>query len=197
MTTGRTPLRATATADPSLHPKSGDPLINIDFLVRRALEDDAPALIELRRTLFAETSFMLWEPAEFTNTADDERKRIARLHGRPNSLVLLAEADAKPVGLLTAVGGELNRLRHSATLALGVAKAHWGRGIATAMLREAVAWSATAGIARLELTVHTTNLAAVSVYLRCGFEVEGRRRRSLRVDGAYVDEYLMSRLAAG
>lgn len=169
----------------------------MSFLVRRAVEDDASALIELRRKLFGETSFMLWEPAEFTSTAEDERKRIARLHGRTNSLVLLAEVDSQPVGLLTAVGGELNRLRHSATLALGVAKAHWGRGIATAMVREAVAWSAMAGLARLELTVHTTNLAAVSVYLRCGFEVEGRRRKSLSVDGAFVDEYLMSRLAAG
>lgn len=167
------------------------------FLVRRAVEGDAPSLIELRRKLFAETSFMLMEPAEFTNTADDERKRIARLQGRANSLVLLAEVHAQPVGLLTAVGGELNRMRHSATLALGVAKTHWGRGIATAMVRDAVSWAATAGLSRLELTVHTTNLAAISVYLRCGFEVEGRRRKSLFVEGAYVDEYLMSRLAAG
>ena len=168
----------------------------MSYIVRRAVEADACALIELRRKLFAETTFMLWEPAEFSNTADDERKRIARLQGRANCAVLLAEVASQPVGLLTAVGGELNRLRHSATLALGVAKSHWGQGIATAMVREAVSWSTTAGIARLELTVHTTNLAAIAVYLRCGFEVEGRRRKSLFVDGAYVDEYLMSRLAA-
>ncbi len=169
----------------------------MSYLVRRAVEADALALIELRRRLFAETSFMLLEAAEFTNTADDERKRIARLQGRSNCAVLLAEVAAQPVGVLTAAGGELNRLRHSATLALGVAKPHWGHGIATAMVREAVRWSATAGLTRLELTVHTTNMAAIAVYLRCGFEVEGRRRKSLFVDGAYVDEYLMSRVAAG
>ena len=33
---------------------------------------------------------MLLEAAEFTNTADDERKRIARLQGRSNCAVLLA-----------------------------------------------------------------------------------------------------------
>jgi RimJ/RimL family protein N-acetyltransferase len=169
----------------------------MSFTVRRAVEDDAPALIELRRRLFAETSFMLWEPAEFTNTAEDERKRIARLQGRANCAVLVAEVGSQPVGLLTAVGGEPNRLRHSATLALGVAKSHWGQGIATAMVQDAVSWATTAGVTRLELTVHTTNLAAIAVYLRCGFEVEGRRRRSLLVDGAHVDEYLMSWLAAG
>jgi len=169
---------------------------NMRFVVRRAVEADAPALVELRRRLFSETSFMLWEAAEFTDTVDDERERIARLQGRSNSTVLLAEVTSEPVGLLTAVGGEVNRLRHSTTIALGVAKSHWGRGIATALLREAASWAATAGVTRLELMVHTTNLAAIAVYLRCGFEVEGRRRKSLLVDGAYVDEYLMSRVAA-
>jgi RimJ/RimL family protein N-acetyltransferase len=165
--------------------------------VRPATEADAAALIALRHKLFAETSFMLWEAAEFTQTAEQESQRIARLHAQPNSLVLLAEQGTQVVGLLTAVGGERNRLRHSAGLALGVARSHWGQGIATAMVREAVAWSARVGLKRVELTVHTTNLAAVTVYLRCGFQVEGVRRSSLFVDGVYVDEYLMALLHAG
>jgi len=166
-------------------------------IVRQATAQDADALIALRRTLFAETSFMLWEPAEFTQTAEDERKRIERLHARSNGLVLVAEQDGTVVGLLTAVGGELNRLRHSATLALGVARSHWGQRVATALVQHAIAWSQTAGLTRLELTVHTTNLRAISVYLRCGFEVEGLRRSSLFVDGKHVDEYLMSIVRAG
>jgi len=34
------------------------------FKVRRADESDAAAIIELRRALLSETSFMLWEPGE-------------------------------------------------------------------------------------------------------------------------------------
>jgi len=30
------------------------------------------------------------------------------------------------------------------------------------------------------------------VYQRHGFEIEGTRRSSMRVDGVYTDEYLMS-----
>ena len=164
--------------------------------VRPATEADASALVELRKKLFTETQFMLWEPAEFTQTAEDERKRIATQYSRPTSLLLLAEEGTEAVGLLSAVGGERNRLRHVAVLALGVTMSHWGQGIATAMLREAVAWSLGAGLKRLELTVHTSNIAAISVYLRCGFEVEGIRRSSLLVDGRYVDEYLMSLIHA-
>jgi RimJ/RimL family protein N-acetyltransferase len=160
--------------------------------VRRATESDASAVIELRHKLFSETSYMLWEPAEFTQTAEHERNRIARLNSQANSLVLLAEEGAQVIGLLSAVGGERNRLRHSAGLALGVARSHWGQGVAKALVTEAVAWSAGAGLKRLELNVHTSNLAAIAVYLYCGFQVEGLRRSSLLVDGAYVDEYLMS-----
>lgn len=169
----------------------------MSFSVRRATESDAASLNALRRQLFRETPNMLWEPEEFTQTAEDESRRIARLHGRPNGLVLLAEDDGAAIGVLTAVGGEVRRLRHSATLALGVAKSHWSRGVATAMVSEAKNWAWKAGLHRLELTVHTTNLRALDVYLRAGFQIEGCRRHSLLVNGQYVDEYAMSLIGGG
>lgn len=36
----------------------------------------------------------------------------------------------------------------------------------------------------------------LALYKRCGFEVEGTRRRSLLVGDRYVDEYLMSFISA-
>jgi RimJ/RimL family protein N-acetyltransferase len=161
-------------------------------VIRRAVELDAAALIELRRTLFSETENMLWESDEFVQTAEDEAQRIARLNSRSNSLVILAEDGSQPIGILTAVGGEVRRLRGSTSLALGVAKSHWGQGVATQMLQHALEWSRVSGIRRVELTVHTSNIRAVGVYLRCGFQVEGVRRSSLLVSRRYVDEYLMS-----
>jgi RimJ/RimL family protein N-acetyltransferase len=162
--------------------------------VRRATQADAPALVELRRTLFSQTSNMMFEPAEFTSTPDDEAARIARLNGRPNAVVAAAfDDDARAaVGLISAVGGEARRLRHSVTLALGVRRSHWHRGVGTALLRFVLAWSRTVPLKRLELTVHTTNTRAFDLYRRMGFAVEGTRRASLLVDGRYVDEYLMS-----
>ena len=160
--------------------------------IRRAVEADAPALLALRQALFAETEFLLWEPGEFKDSVEDERARIVRLSGRPNSLCLVAESNAQLVGFLNAMGGQVNRQRHSTTLALAVLRAHWGAGIAGALLAEVLAWSRQVGLSRVELTVHTTNFRAVALYLRAGFQVEGVRRRSLLVSGRYVDEYLMS-----
>lgn len=43
----------------------------------------------------------------------------------------------------------------------------------------------------------THNLAGIALYKKMGFEIEGRKRHSLRVNGAYVDEYYMSKLLDG
>jgi RimJ/RimL family protein N-acetyltransferase len=164
------------------------------FSIRRAQESDSAALIELRRLLFRETSNMLWEADEFTQTTEDESKRIARLNGRLNGLVLLAEDSGVPVGVLTAAGGEVRRLRHSATLVLGVAKSHWSQGVATAMIT-AAELGLVGGPSSLGADRPHHQLAGLGVYLRAGFQVEGLRRASLLVDGQYVDEYLMSLLS--
>ena len=165
---------------------------NSSVLVRRATVGDAAQLLALRRSLFAETSLMLWEPAEFVATVVDEAHFIERLAARANCLLLLALADGRAVGFLAAMGGERNRLRHSALLAVGVLRAFWSQGVASHLLGEVIAWAPGAGIKRLELTVHTANARAVRVYQRCGFQIEGTRRSSMLVDGVYTDEYLMA-----
>ena len=162
------------------------------FVIRRAAVGDAEKLVVLRRALFVETSLMLWEPAEFVATAAEEGGFIQRLSERANCLLLVALAEGQAVGFLGVIGGERNRLRHSALLALGVLRAFWSQGVASRMLSDAISWAPGAGIKRLELMVHTTNARAVALYQRHGFEVEGTRRSSLRVDGVYTDEYLMS-----
>jgi len=160
--------------------------------IRTAVENDAAQLVALRRRLFAETSFMLFDPEEFTSTAEDERQFINWLTQRPNSRLLVATHEESLVGFVAVMGGERNRTKHSAPLFLGVAQAFWSQGIASRMLAEVIAWAPLAKLKRLELTVHTTNLKAIVLYLRHGFVVEGTRRCSMRINDKYIDEYLMS-----
>jgi len=50
------------------------------------------------------------------------------------------------------------------------------------------------GYRRLELTVYTDNAAAIALYRKFGFEIEGTHRGYAFRNGAYVDAHTMARL---
>ncbi|MGH8799836.1 MAG: GNAT family N-acetyltransferase, partial [Casimicrobiaceae bacterium] len=69
------------------------------------------------------------------------------------------------------------------------------RGIGTALLQAAIdladGWL---NYQRLELTVFTDNLAALALYRKFGFAIEGTCRAYAYRNGSYTDAYLMARL---
>jgi len=135
-----------------------------------ARESDAESLLRLLQRLDDETRFMMYEPEERTTTVEAQRE----------SLDILATGNST-AGCV-------------AHLVVGVLKEHAGRGIETALLAKAERWARGVGLRRLELTGMTHNRAAVALYEKAGFVVEGTRRGSMLVDGSYVDEYYMARL---
>lgn len=44
------------------------------------------------------------------------------------------------------------------------------------------------------LTVMTHNSRAIALYKKMGFTIEGLKKHSMKVDGRYVDEYLMAKI---
>jgi len=55
-------------------------------------------------------------------------------------------------------------------------------------------WAQFNGYHRLELTVMESNVAAKKLYSKCGFVEEGVKRDSMKINGAYVNEFYMSKL---
>ncbi|HEX4946421.1 MAG TPA: GNAT family N-acetyltransferase, partial [Blastocatellia bacterium] len=47
---------------------------------------------------------------------------------------------------------------------------------------------------RMELTVYTDNAAAIALYQKFGFEIEGTQRKAAFRDGVFVDTFLMARV---
>ena len=111
-------------------------------------------------------------------------------------LLLVAEADGSLVGNagLNPVGASLRR-RHAMGLGITVDKAWHRHGVGsqlmTALLDAADRWL---GVLRIELTVYTDNAAAIALYRKFGFVVEGTHRAFALRDGRYVDALTMARL---
>ncbi|QDG78366.1 GNAT family N-acetyltransferase [Labrenzia sp. PHM005] len=87
------------------------------------------------------------------------------------------------------------RRSHTAGLGIGVHDAYTGRGIGQALLAELLAiaddWM---DVRRMELTVIADNAAAVRLYEKAGFMIEGTLKAYVYRDGEYVDAYAMARL---
>jgi ribosomal protein S18 acetylase RimI-like enzyme len=84
-------------------------------------------------------------------------------------------------------------LRHSGVLGMGVAASHRGQGLGSALLHATLEAASARGITRIELVVRADNAAAIALYERHGFELEGRLRNYMIVDGAAYDALAMAR----
>jgi ribosomal protein S18 acetylase RimI-like enzyme len=75
---------------------------------------------------------------------------------------------------------------------MGVIKDFRGRKIGERLIRATIAEATRIGLEKIELSVYSTNLPAIALYQKLGFEHEGTRKRSRLVDGIYEDVLLMA-----
>lgn len=66
-----------------------------------------------------------------------------------------------------------------------------GSALMAAMCDYADRW---VGALRLELTVYTDNVAALALYRKFGFEIEGTHKGYAMRDGRYTDAHAMARI---
>jgi putative acetyltransferase len=111
--------------------------------------------------------------------------------------LLVAEADGVVVGNLGLHSASKSpRRRHAGSIGMAVRDDWQRRGVGAVLLSAAVDLADNwIGYARLELTVYTDNAAAVALYRKFGFEVEGTARRYALRDGRFVDAFMMARHA--
>lgn len=161
--------------------------------IRHSTALDSDKFIEMQLRIDEETEFMMYEPGE--RKPDRERtKHFLETAVEGENLILVAEEEDKLWGFLFAERGVLNRIHHSAYIVIGICKEYRGKGIGTAFFKELETWAVTGGITRLELTVMCHNTAAIHLYEKNGFQIEGLKKNSMLVNSQFVDEYYMAKL---
>lgn len=109
---------------------------------------------------------------------------------------LVACMDDEPVGMIGLhTHPDQPRVRHAACLGMGVRDDWQGKGIGTALVRAAVELADQwLGLVRIELNVFPDNEAALRLYRRFGFEVEGTLRKAALREGQLMDVLVLARL---
>jgi len=110
---------------------------------------------------------------------------------------VLAIRDGRVVGHVYVAREDHPVTRHVATLGIAVAAEHRGRGIGSALMREAFEWARDRGVEKVLLSVYPHNTAAIALYRKFGFVDEGRLARHSRKSYGYEDEILMSAWLVG
>ncbi|MCH5201148.1 MAG: GNAT family N-acetyltransferase [Oscillospiraceae bacterium] len=142
--------------------------------------------------LDTQTDFMMYEPNE--RAARTSLSQLKSDIQNNEDFIHIAIEDGKIVGFIHAERGKFNRTRHTAYIITGILQSHRGQGIGTALFERLDKWAAENRITRLELTVECSNEAAIHLYKKSGFTVEGTRSKSMYVNGRYADEYYMAKI---
>lgn len=126
-------------------------------------------------------------------SAEQTRERFARFSA--GSVQLVTEVDGRVVGILGLHPEENPRRRHTAMLGMAVHDDFQGQGVGSALVALALDLADNwLGLWRIELQVFVDNTAAVHLYEKFGFEIEGALHELALRNGAYVDAYVMARL---
>jgi len=108
---------------------------------------------------------------------------------------LVGLIDDRVVGMVSVVTFDRPRRKHAGVIAICVHGDWQGKGVGGALMRAILDLADNwLNLTRLELEVYADNEAAIHLYERFGFEVEGTLRRHAFRDGEYVDSKVMGRL---
>jgi ribosomal protein S18 acetylase RimI-like enzyme len=88
--------------------------------------------------------------------------------------------------------GKSEGFTHCGTLGMGLIKGYRRQGIGTRLMERTIEAAKARGMERVELEVYASNMPAVSLYEKRGFEHEGVKRRARKLDGDYDDILVMA-----
>ena len=167
-----------------------------ELLIREAEVEDAAELVTFLNRVSLETDFTSLDGDGILLTSEEMEIFLNKQASSDNQITLLAFLNDKIAGIVNITADQRKRVRHIGDLFIVIGKKYWNNGLGSLLLEEVVEWAQASGILRrLQLTVQTRNLAAVHLYQKHGFAIEGRQERGAYIEeGEFIDVYLMGRL---
>ena len=167
-----------------------------ELLIREAELKDAAELVAFLNRVSLETDFTSLDGDGILLTSEEMEIFLNKQASSDNQITLLAFLNDKIAGIVNITADQRKRVRHIGDLFIVIGKRYWNNGLGSLLLEEVIEWAqASSVLRRLQLTVQTRNQAAVHLYQKYGFAIEGRQERGAYIEeGEFIDVYLMGRL---
>ncbi len=129
-------------------------------------------------------------------TIEQQREKAEKFVSDPNSVVftICRNEDNEPVGQTALL--RIDWVGRMAIFYIGIAdKENWSKGYGSEATRMIIDYGIkTLNLNRIQLHVAVENEAAVKVYEKTGFKIEGTLRQAMFHEGRYCDFYVMGLL---
>ncbi len=167
-----------------------------EVTIRPTREDDAPAYRALR--LFGlqahPEAFGMDYETSAAQPSEYWQERMRSGAGGSHGVTYVADAAGELVGMTALVRDDLVKTRHAGSIFGVYTRPDWrGTGVADALIEACVGHARTLGLRLVRLGVATTNISAIRLYLRNGFQVYGVEPEAIQHGGVYYNELLMVR----
>ncbi len=152
-------------------------------------------LLDTVRQIMAHSEHLLTQADEFNVTVEQEESMIARYLDHTAKLLVVPEVDGKIVGMMDFSCGGRRRNSHTGEFGMSLLPDFRGQGIGTRMLEALLKWAAAhPEIEKVCLHVHRRNEAALNLYKKAGFVIEGTDTDGVKLDdGSYDDALFMTK----
>ena len=166
----------------------------MDYTIRNLTSKDIYEFMALTKYIDAETDFLGSAP---TDARPSHMQIISSIKSGRQIIMVAATKN----GLIGHIGafwrrGQGSRLKHCMNVGLGVAKDFWGMGVGNALMDAVEEKAKNLGVVRMELEVMQHNAAAIALYQKRGYLIEGTKQKSIKIGTELINELLMAKILA-
>ncbi len=160
--------------------------------IRRLSSDDVPAAQKFLDLIAEQTIFTNQYPGQPVK----ESEKMKAQYENENVLYLAAFDEDKIVGqIMCGISKPAHPwIGRTCQFGLMILDGYKRQGIAGFLMDKMEMWAKDKKMHRIEGTVRCQNLAAIALYLKKGFVIEGRLKETAFINGQWHDEYTIAKL---
>ncbi len=161
-----------------------------ELIIRPVKKSDYEAVQIYVAKIAEETFFTL----QYEGMPKKEKESFEK--GIQNAWIYVAVDGDEVVGLVSAGIAKPNHpwLKYTASFGVHMLNAYQGNGLGTYFMSILEDWAKEKGLHRIEGAVRSTNIKGISLYLKCGYEIEGMQKDNVLINDKWHSEYIIAKI---
>lgn len=164
-----------------------------ELIIRKAYHEDVEELLNCINRCGKETNFLRFGEEGIGISIEEYKKQIENFTNKNFMLVAIIEGVIVGSCSLRTIENRL-RVAHRSSIGISILQDYSGKGIGKCCFDFLIEEAKKNNITKLELEVRADNERAINLYKKMGFEIEGKLRNSIYIDGEYLDSYIMGKI---